>query len=90
MAKKDSTTKTEEVKPKRKQLTPAERVAKAEAELAALRAKAEEKEAKVRTAAKEKRAKLVEKRDALNVQISDLDAIVGDVPAEAVPETEEV
>lgn len=66
---------------KRKMLTPAERVAKLEAELEAARKKAEAKANKAKTEATEKRAKLVEKRDALNAQIAELTKVIGDEPA---------
>lgn len=65
---------------KRKMLTPAERVAKLEADLAEARKKAEAKDNKAKAEAKDKRAKLVEKRDALNAQITELDVIIGDLP----------
>lgn len=63
---------------KRRMLTPAEKVAKLEADLAAARKKAEERADKVINQAKEKRAKLVEKRDALNDQIRELTVVIGD------------
>lgn len=55
----------------RKMLTPAERVAKIEADLAAARAKLTEKSDKERTVLSDKRDKLVAKRDALNVEINE-------------------
>lgn len=73
-------------KPKvtRKQLTPAERIARAEAELKALRAKADEKEAKAKAEARVKRDALVVKRDALNAQILELNLTIGDTEPAAV------
>jgi hypothetical protein len=62
----------------RKMLTPAERVAKLEAELAEARAKAEAKANKAKAEAKEKRAKLLAKVDDLSEQIIALDKIIGD------------
>lgn len=70
-----------EAKATRKMLTPAERVAKLEAELAEARKKAEAKANKAKAEATEKRAKLVEKRDALNVEIAALTKVIGDEPA---------
>lgn len=70
--------KAEAKKTERKVLTPEQRVAKLEAELAAARKKAEDKANKQINEAKDKRAKLVEKRDALNVQILELTEIIGD------------
>lgn len=63
---------------KRKMLTPAERVAKLEAELKAAREKAEAKANKAKTEATEKRAKLIAKRDELNTQIDELTKVIGD------------
>ena len=59
-------------KPKRKQLTPEERVAKLEAELEAARKRAEERGNKRANQLKEKQAKLIEKRDALTEQINQI------------------
>ena len=58
---------------KRKMLTPAEKVAKLEADLAAAREKAEAQANKKFTQLREQRAKLVEKRDALNSKIAEID-----------------
>lgn len=63
---------------KRTVLTPEQRVAKLEAELAAARKKAEERANKAKDQARDKRTKLVEKRNALNVQIAELNEIIGD------------
>ena len=67
--------------PKRKMLTPEERVAKLEAELAAARERADKKANKERDTLVEKRNKLGQKRDALDAQIAQieqqLDAIGG-------------
>lgn len=78
--KQDSTNQVEAEKPKatRKTLTTAERIAKAEADLAAIKAKAAAKEDKARDEAREKRAKLVVKRNALNEQIHAFDDVLGD------------
>lgn len=70
----------------RKMLTPAERVAKIEADLAAARAKLTEKSDKERAALTDKRDKLVVKRDALNAEINEANQRLeelgtgGDVP----------
>jgi hypothetical protein len=68
---------TEETKRTRKVLTPAERIAKAEADLAALKAKANEKEEKAKAAAREKRNDLLIKRGKLDEQIAELNATIG-------------
>lgn len=76
---------TEEPKAKRKMLTAEERVALLEAQLAEAKAKADAKANKVKTEAKAKRATLIERRDKLNAQIAELDAVIGDeteAPAE--------
>lgn len=77
MAAKPSTTKVEKAKPVRKHLTPAERIAKAEADLAALRKKEEAKAAKATATKVADRDKLVAKRDELNVKIDKLNAEIG-------------
>lgn len=59
-------------------LTGAERIAKMEAEVEALRKKEEAKADKVKAASIDKRAALVVKRNALNVQIAELNALIGD------------
>lgn len=62
-------------KPKRRNLTPAERIAKMEAELAATREKAE--------AANRKKAEaLVEKRNALTAKVAELKAKVDEINLE--------
>lgn len=73
-----------EAKPKvkRTQLTTEQRIAKAEAELEAIKAKAAAKQTKAAEAAKAKRDALVTKRDALNVQIAELTATIGDGAAD--------
>ena len=60
-------------KPKRKQLTPEERVAKLEAELEAARKKAEERGNKQRKVLQEKRDKLATKIDQLQDQLGEID-----------------
>lgn len=75
MAKQDNVAKAP--KKERVVLTPEQRIAKAEAELAELRRKAEEKANKGRTVAMEKRAKLVARRDKIQ---SDIDAIDAEYP----------
>lgn len=88
---KTASTKPEAVaedKPKRTMLTPEQRVAKLEAELAAARERAEKKANKAVNEAKDKRAKLVEKRNALDNQIAQLTATIGDGgPAENTDES---
>lgn len=74
-----TTTAPAKTEAKRKMLTPEQRVAKLEADLAAARKKAEAKTNKAKAEATEKRAKLVAKRDALNVQILELTETIGDV-----------
>lgn len=54
-------------------LSPAERIAKAEAELQALKAKQQERSGKAITALLEKRAKVEEKIASLNAQIANID-----------------
>ena len=61
-------------KPKRKQLTAEERVAKLEAELAAARKKAEEKAKRATTILTDRRDKLVARRDKLNGEIAEVEA----------------
>lgn len=63
---------------KRKMLTPAEKVAKLEADLAEARKKAEAKANKEKAEATEKRAKLRAKVDELSKQIAELDKVIGD------------
>jgi flagellar motility protein MotE (MotC chaperone) len=65
-------------KKERKIRTIEEQIADAEAKAKALREKAEKRKTKVVDEAKDKRAKLVEKRDALNVQILELSEVIGD------------
>lgn len=79
MAKDAKTTATPDApKKERKVLTPEERIAKAEAELKALREKAEAKKNKERNAAAEKRAKIRDKMVELNTQHNDLTETIGD------------
>lgn len=59
--------------PKRKMLTPAEKVAKLEADLKAAREAAEAKGKVTEGKLREERAKLVTKRDALNKKIEEID-----------------
>lgn len=66
--------------PKRKMLTPKERIAKLEADLAAARKKEQEKADKKANELKAKRAKLQERRDALSDQIKAITAEIGDEP----------
>lgn len=68
----------EKPKAKRTTLTPEQKIARLEAELKAARDKAEAKANKAKAEAVDKRAKLIEKRDALNDQIAELDAIIGE------------
>lgn len=68
---------TEADKPKRKQLTAAERVAKLEAELEAARKKAEERENKQRKQAEEKLAKINERIAKLQSEADELVRIIG-------------
>jgi Spy/CpxP family protein refolding chaperone len=63
---------------KRTMLTPEQRVAKLEAELAEARKKAEAKANKAKTEAAEKRAKIRDKMVELNTQHNDLTEVVGD------------
>lgn len=62
-----------EPKAKRKVLSPAEKIAKLEADLKAAREKAHDSDRKVVAKATEARTKLVARRDALNEKIADLD-----------------
>jgi hypothetical protein len=72
-------------KAKRKQLTPAERIAKAEAELEALRKKAAEQGTKKASVIDAKLKVLVDKRTKLNEQITALEtAKAGLLPSEEV------
>lgn len=87
VAKKQAAPKAEKASaPKRKMLSPAERVAKIEKELADARAKLTAKADKERTSLVEKRDKLVAKRDALNTEINEANQRLeelgtgGDVP----------
>lgn len=64
---------TDEAKPKRKQLSPEERVAKLEAELAAARERAEKKANKQRTELQAKRDKLADKINGLQKQLDEID-----------------
>lgn len=73
-----TTTAPAKTEAKRKMLTPEQRVAKLEADLAAARKKAEAKTNKAKAEARDKRAKLVAKRDALNAQIAELNEVIGD------------
>lgn len=75
-AKKAASPKPEGDKPKRVVLTPAERIAKAQEALEALKQKEATKATKKAGVAKEKLGKLVEKRDKLNAQISELESQV--------------
>lgn len=85
-AKKSSPPKADKPKATRKMLTPQERVAKIEADLAAARAKLTEKSDKERSVLTDKRDKLVVKRDALNAEINEANQRLeelgtgGDVP----------
>jgi hypothetical protein len=75
MPKQDKTTaQAEAPKAKRAVLTPEQRIAKAEADLAALRQKAEARKNKARDEAWDKRAKLIARRDELNAKIAKIDA----------------
>lgn len=69
----ETTTEAVNDKPKRKQLTAAERVAKLEAELAAARERAEKKANKQRDELVAKRNSLGEKRDKLDQQIQEIE-----------------
>jgi uncharacterized coiled-coil protein SlyX len=69
---------TEEPKAKRTMLTPEERVAKLEAELAAARQKAQAKANKAVNEAKAKRAKLRDKLVVLNTEHNNLTDVIGD------------
>ena len=78
-------------KPKRTMLTPAERVAKAEAELKALKLKAHERAGKAATQLREHRAKLVgqiderkAKVEAIDAELETLEPITTDVTSEDV------
>lgn len=77
MADKPSTTKVEKAKPVRKHLTPAERIAKAERDLADLRKKEEAKAAKVTAVKQADLDKLVAKSDEINARILKLRAEIG-------------
>lgn len=77
MANKD--TNVAEIKPKRKQLTPAERVAKIEAELRAAREKLEAKSKKQIEQLLEKRTALEARADKLIEQIHGIDAQLDDL-----------
>lgn len=74
---------TKSTEPKRTVLTPEQRVARLEAELAAARKKAEDKANKHFTQLREKRAKLVARRDDLTKQIDAIDAELPDTKDEA-------
>ena len=63
-----------EAEPKRKVLTPAERVAKLEAELARAKEKADAKANKARNEALTRRAKLVERIEKLQAEVDSIDA----------------
>lgn len=80
MAKDAKNTEAKPAAPKkeRRVLTPEERIAKAEADLKALREKAEAKKNKARNAAAEKRAKIRDKMVELNTQHNDLTETIGD------------
>lgn len=71
MAKKD--TNVTEIKPKRKQLTPAERVAKIEAELRAAREKLEAKSKKQIEQLLEKRKTLLARAEKIDAQVNEID-----------------
>lgn len=90
--KKQTEAKAEGDKPKRKNLTPAERIAKAEAELAEIRRKAEEAANKKANVLREQRSKLVTKVAELegkiaeiNGELNQLGVVEGDVATEATP-----
>lgn len=72
-AQKNKATEGDSPKAKRKVLTPAERIAKAEADLQALREKAHEKDAKAVAKIDDQLKVKVEKRDALNEEIAKLE-----------------
>lgn len=61
-------------KPKRTVLSPAEKIAKAEAELKRLREQAHDKDRKVVAKADEELKKLIAKREELNSKITELEA----------------
>lgn len=74
---------------KRKMLTPAERIAKAEADLAAIKAKAAADSGKKAAKVDEKLKSLVAKRDKLNEQIAALEVEkAGLVPADAADDSD--
>ena len=64
-------------KPKRAVLSDDERIAKLEAQLAATRERAERKANKAAIKAAERKAVLVERRDKIQAEIDELDAIIG-------------
>lgn len=84
-AKKDSKT---EVKAKRKQLTPEERVAKLEADLAEAKQRAAAKAAKVTNELERKIGVLRTRRDTLDNQIEALEAALAEATSEVECDTE--
>jgi uncharacterized coiled-coil DUF342 family protein len=73
-AKKAAATSEDKPKRTRKMLSPDEKIAKLEADLAAARAKKDEKAGKARKDLVTKRDKVAAKRDELNKQVLELDA----------------
>lgn len=81
-------------KPKRTRtvLSPAERIAKLEADLAAARARVEQKDVKAASKLKADKAKLVGKRDELDKKIADIDEqlqLLGNVGEDELPMAED-
>lgn len=68
-------------KAKRKMPTPAERIAKAEADLKALREKAHEKDAKLVKSLTDKRDALEKKKREIETQVEDLNGQISDAEA---------